>query len=212
MKHGFFKRKSSSSSSSSSSSKNLADNAAKRARLKASMTQTQVIFEETFAWYFYAFLVMFVGIVGWLGYRAAQAVWVLSKFGSFRKSAQKTEIPTGTITFMVWLNSIGRIGFFVFVAYGTWIIIQANFCMFRQLDISHASIRLTYNYSGLNRELPIISVRSIDLTRTTREKFTLDIEVSDGKIYHSMTTEDQAAISDCRRLIAEFQGGRSPKK
>jgi hypothetical protein len=166
--------------------------------------------QEAIPWWFYAFMVGVICFVGWLGYQAVVAAWALMKIGPFRKRVQEAGIPARAITFVVWRAAVIRLALFIFLGCGIWVIIRANFCSFRQLDISDSSIRLSYEFHLLNRELPLSSVRRIDLVPITHQRrFGLEVVTTNDEIYRSMDSDDEAVVSDCRRLIESFQKVRS---
>ena len=172
------------------------------------MTPAQITLGEPIPWYFFVLMVGFVGIVGWLGLRAGKGIWVLSKLGAFRKQLRKAEVPTGAITFTVLQKVAFQIGAFVFTAYGTWIIVDANFCSFRQVEISHSLIRLKYDCRALNKDLSLNSVSKMSLVKLVGKHnpmFRLEIVTANRSLYRSVATDNEALISDCREVIDRFR-------
>jgi len=169
------------------------------------MSPSQLILADPIPWWFYAVLVGFIGFVGWIGFEATRAVRAVLSLGTFRKLADETAVSTKAVSTYVWLSALLRVPVFVFAAYGTWVMIRANYCSFRQLDVSTSYIRLTYQWSTLNREIPLATVRSIDLTHPFRRKFRLKIVTSDGRVYRGMDIENEAVVSDCQRLVENFR-------
>ena len=173
------------------------------------MTPTQIIIQEPISWWFYAFMVGFIGMVGWIGFMSVRRVRPLFALGAFRRVARKADVPTKAVSITVWFSAIKWTLMFMLSVFSIWVIIRANFCSFRQLDISDSSIRLSYEWGFLNREIPLSSVSRVDLVHIIRRKFGLEIATTDGRIYHSMDTDDEAVVSDCRELSKKVQKERS---
>lgn len=173
------------------------------------MAPSQIIMQEPIQWWFYALMVGFIGIVSWMGFMAVRRVRALFVLGAFRKIARDADVPAHAVSIVTWYSAIMWTALFLFAVCGTWGIVRANFCSFRQLDVSDSSIRLSYEFSFLNRELPLSSVRGVAVVHIIRRKFGLEISTTGGKVYRSMDTDDEAVISDCRDLVTRFQKTRS---
>lgn len=176
------------------------------------MTASHLILQEPIPWYFDVFMVGFVGIVGWMGFRAFRGVRALLALRAFRKLAPRdANIPMRAINISTWYSAVGWILSFGLAICGTWVIIRANFCSFRQLDITNSSVRLSYEWRFLNREIPLSAVRSVSLAQITHRKFEMEVATTDGRVFRSMDADDEATIADCRRIIEAFQKTRSNK-
>lgn len=175
------------------------------------MTPSQIIMQEPIPWWFYAFMVGFIGIVGWMGFMAVRRVLALFGLGAFRRLAREADVPAGAVSIVVGYSAIMWTALFVFAVCGSWVIVRANFCSFRQLDVSDSSIRLSSEFSFLNQELPLSSLRSVDVVHIVRRKFGLEVATTDGRIYRSVHTDDEAVVLACRNLAERFRKTR-PKE
>ncbi|MFM2296150.1 MAG: hypothetical protein RLZZ350_2563 [Verrucomicrobiota bacterium] len=173
------------------------------------MTPSQIIMQEPIPWWFYVFMVGFVAIVGWMGFIAIRRLRALFLIGPFRKLAQEASVLTKAVSIVTWYSAVLWTALVILVVCGTWVIVRANFCSFRQLDVTDSSMRLSYEFSFLNREFTLSSVRSVALVHIIRRKFGLEIATTDGRVFRSMDTDDEAVVSDCRDLVVRFQRTRS---
>ena len=176
------------------------------------MIASHLILQEPIPWYFDVFMVGLVGIVGWMGYRAFRGVRALFALSAFHKLAPRdADIPMRAISISICYSAVGWLLLFALAVCGTWVIVRANFCSFRQLEITNSSVRLSYEWRFLNREIPLSAVRSIRLAQITHRKCEVEVATTDGRVFRSMDADDEATISDCRRVIEAFQKKRSNK-
>lgn len=168
-----------------------------------------ITMQDDFPWYFYAFMVGFIAVLIWLGYRAGVAAWMLLKFAKFQMRLQTG--PPASFSFAVWKLALFWIALFFFGIIGTRIIVRANFCSFQRLDISDSSVQLNYELKFIKHELPLSSVRSIEMVPFKHQRFGLKITTANGEIYRSMDSDDEAVISDCGKLVENFKASVSSR-
>jgi len=172
------------------------------------MTPEQVTFQEAAPWYFYLVLLVMVGVTAWSGYRAAAGLRALLGLRNLRKTGREASIPTRAISNVVWMKACGRLTFFAFLAFGMWVIVDANFLSFRRLDISETSIRIAYEWHSFDKDIPISDVQSLELLDVHSRQtpgIIFEVYASGGRVFRSVATYDKAVVADCRRIAESFR-------
>ena len=173
------------------------------------MTPSQVIIEEPLAWWLYAFLVFWFGLAGWFGYQTAISVWLFCKLKWFRKRIKKTSFLLGAAISLMRKEAVSRTVLSIGVVFTTCAMIRTSFCSFRQLDIMNSSLRLSYECRFLNRDIPLSSVRDIDVVSLGRHEFMMKIVTMDGTVYKSTSTHQNAVALNCQRFVEIFRKTQS---
>lgn len=173
------------------------------------MTSSHLIFDEPAQWYFYAILLVFVGVIIYSAYLSVQAILALFGLHPLRKVAQKASVSTTAISTTVWFKAISRIAFCVFVICGTWFAINANFSCFRTLDFVNKVVHLSYNLHIMDGDVPLNDIRSMTLEHVQRRDpkhpyFRLEITTVEGKVFRSIMTNDETVLINCQRVIDTF--------
>jgi hypothetical protein len=171
------------------------------------MTPLQVIFQEAAPWYFYLVLLIMVSTAVWLGYRAIKSAWALFGLPLPRTTGGEAFARLLAIKIFGCMLACGYLVFVIFMGSGIWLMVDANFLSFRLLDVSATNIRVSYEWHILDRELRLPDVQSVTLVHIPSRRasgYRLDIQTTNGEVFRSVTSYDEAVIGDCRRIADGF--------